>query len=369
MWYWGFKNLLSQPLALLASVLAAAAAFLLVLLFEAVYAGESRQIVAYVENSPADVWVMQRGVSNMHMATSYVSDWKATEVARVEGVARVDGILYLNTVVAAGTARWFAYVVGLDPGATRAGPWAMATGRALPRAGEAVVPEAFAAMSGLRLGDTLRIADAKFTVVGFSEGTFSMANSVIFVARVDLEDLMSSLDILSFLLVAAESGVDAAALAARIERQVDKVTAVAARQFVSNDRRMAMQMGVETIAQMTVIGGALATLLVAFTCYSLVARQRRELAVAKALGVRSGALYAAVMAQAGAVTVASLALATLLAAAVIPVVASLVPQVSLALTGQSVARLAAAGVVVAVLAGLWPARQVARVDPASVFQS
>jgi putative ABC transport system permease protein len=311
---------------------------------------------------------MQQGVGNMHMATSYVSDSKAEEVARVPGVARVDGILYLNTVVQAGPARWFSYVVGIDGPDTRAGPWAMAAGRPLPRRGEAVVPAAFTRM-GVGLGDSIRITDLELRVVGSTHGTFSMANSVIFVNRIDLEDLMRSLDILSFLLVQADEGVDPGSLAADIERHVAKVSALTRDEFVANDRRMAMQMGVETIALMSVIGGALAMLIVAFTCYSLVARQRRELAVASAIGATPWSLYGSVAVQGAAITLVSISVGVALAALAVPVVTWLVPQVSLHISAGSVGRVAVVGVVAGVLASLWPARQVARVDPASVFQS
>lgn len=63
-----------RPLALIASISASACAFLLVMLFEALFAGESERIVAYLHRADANVWVMQSGVSNMHMATSYLAD-------------------------------------------------------------------------------------------------------------------------------------------------------------------------------------------------------------------------------------------------------------------------------------------------------
>lgn len=369
MWRWTLKSLLGQPLALTASVLAAGAAFLLVLLFEAMYRGESEQIVAYVKNAEADVWVMQRGVGNMHMATSYLSDWKATLVADVPGVARLDGILYLNTVVTAGGSHWYCYVVGLDSPQTRAGPWDMAAGRSVPGMGEAVIPATFERLGGPGLGETIRIIDQEFTVAGLSADTFSMANSVIFVSRTDLEDLMSSLDIFSFLLVQAEPDVDPQVLARRIEDSVDKVSALTRAEFIANDLQMARQMGVETIAIMTIIGGVLAMLLVVFTCYSLVARQRHEMAVVKAIGGESRQIYLGIMLQGGLVTLASVATATLLALACVPILAALVPQVTLHLTLLSVARIGAMGLLVALAASVWPAWQVARVDPASAFQS
>lgn len=369
MWHWTFKKFLVAPLALIASVAAAGSAFSLVMFFEAVFAGEAEQIVAFVDHADADVWVMQRGVSNMHMATSYLSDWKASQIGDVVGVASVDSILYLNTVVGAGQKQWFSYVVGLDGPGTSAGPWAMAAGTGQPGIGEAVVPDVLAVMSDVGLGDTVRITDRDFEIVGLSEGTFSIANPVFFVTKTDLEDIMSSLDIVSYILVKAEPGVDPAQLAAAIENEVDKVHAMSAAQFVVNDRQMALQMGLETIALMTVIGGALAVLLVAFTIYTQVARQRRELAVAKALGATNVDLYLSVAFQAAMITLASIVFATLLTLAAMPLTTIFVPQVTLLLTASSVLRIGIVGIVVAVVASLIPARQIARVDPLSAFQA
>ena len=45
---------------------------------------------------------MQRGVSNMHMALFYRPDWKVRQVRELPGVAGVEAILYLNTVVEVG---------------------------------------------------------------------------------------------------------------------------------------------------------------------------------------------------------------------------------------------------------------------------
>lgn len=366
---WALKSLLSAPLALVASVCATAAAFLLVMLFEAVYAGESEQVVAYPRHADADLWVMQAGVSNMHMASSYMAGWKARAIAEVPDVEAVDAILYLNAVTDAGGRPWLSYVVGLDAPGNLAGPWAMAGGRALPGPGEAVVPARYAAAAGLGPGDRVRIVDRDFAVAGLSLGTFSMANSIIFVTRADLEDIMTSLDIISFVLVKLAPGADPALVAADIERTIDGVSALSTEQFVRNDRALAMQMGVETIALMTIIGGALAVLLVAFTVYSQVARQRRELAVAKALGATARSLYLTVAGQAAVVTLAGVLLATALAVVLMPTITALVPQITLQLTASAIVRVGVVGAGVALLAALVPAAQVARVDPLSAFQA
>jgi putative ABC transport system permease protein len=366
---WMLKSLLLEPLMLMIAIASAASAFLLIIMFEGIFAGESEQIVAYVRNVKADVWVMQRGVANMHMATSYLPDWKVRQVQELQGVEAVDAILYLNTVVEAGEHRWFSYVVGLDVPAAYAGPWAMSVGRDQPAVGEVIVPEVFAHMAQLEIGSQLRITDQEFTIVGLSRETFSMANSVIFINKIDMEDIMSSFDISSFMLVKTTPGVTPGELVETIEREIDNVHALTAQQFLINDKKMAMQMGTDTIALMTLIGGALAILLVAFTIYSQVARQRRELAVAKALGATNGALYASVVFQAIAITLTSVILATLVAALLMPVLSKLIPAVTMRLTVASVSKIAVAGVFVAITASLMPARQIARLDPVSAFQS
>ena len=96
---WMLKSLWMQRLGVLSSAAAVAAAFLLVLFMDAVFRGESTQVVAYIRNTNPDVWVMQRGVSNMHMASSFIWDWKAEKVASLAGVKQVTPILYLNTML------------------------------------------------------------------------------------------------------------------------------------------------------------------------------------------------------------------------------------------------------------------------------
>jgi putative ABC transport system permease protein len=365
---WTWNSLIAEPWHLLASVGAIGGAFALVLFFEAVFAGESRQIVAYARHADADVWVMQRGVSNMHMATSFVSDWKADRIARIEGVSKVTPILYLNTVMRAGSGNWFSFIVGLDPADPRAGPWSVTQGKRLPVSGEALVPAVLVRLAGLSLGDSISIAGQRFVVAGLTEGTFSMANSITFVTLQDLAEVMSTFGTMSYFLVDAAPGVDAARLAERIERDVEKVNAVPNEEFIRNDWAVAMQMGVEIISLMTVIGGALAVLLTGFAVYSSAARRERELAVMKALGFRNRAIYASVMAQAGAMAVLGFLLATSLVFIATPLTAHFVPQVTLQVSPDALLRVFVATLVVALLACVIPVRRVVRVDPLSAFR-
>jgi ABC-type antimicrobial peptide transport system permease subunit len=366
---WTLKTLWLQRSGTLASAGGVAGAFLLVLLLEAVFLGESTQMVAYLENTAPDVWVMQHGVSNMHMATSFVWDWKADAIAEMPGVEAVSSILYINTVVHAGGRDWFSYVVGLQSNDARAGPWSLAAGRALPEPGEIVLPEMFSRAAGVEVGDTATVADSKFKVVGLSKGTFSMANSVAFVNFVDLEDLLSTGATVSYMLVDASFGEDPQALADRIETEVEKVSALTQEEFIASDFGMAMKMGVEIISFMTVIGSMLAVVIIAFTTFVQVSRRFHELAVVKALGVRNRAIYASVILQSVLVTTLGYVLAIAIAIGAMPLIAAWVPEVIFLVSPTALARMGVIASIVAVVAALLPARWVARVDPVTAFKA
>lgn len=371
MWQWAWKSLLTRRSGALGGSLAIASAFVLVLFFNAIYQGEVERAVTYIRRLDADVWVMQSGVSGMHMASSFMFDSKADLVARVPGVRRVTPILYTSLLVSGRAGRQLTYAIGLGREGARAGPWQLAQGRGIERAGEVVLPAVMGSLLGTRLGDTVSIGRKRLVVVGLSTGTYSQVNSLTFTTMTDLEDVISRIGPIgaySYLLVDADEGVDPAALAARIRGSVDKVNALPQREFLGNDMLMGTQMGVGIIRFMTVIAAALAALMVAFTASSLVMRARRELAVAKALGTPRGQIVAAIALQAAAVTLAGALLASTVAAAVVPLVPRVVPQLAPILFWSNVVRLGWIALFAAAAGALLPAYMVSRVDPATVFQ-
>jgi len=359
--------LISQRGSLAGSALGIAGAFTLVIFFGAVFRGESSQIVAYPANIKPDVWVMQTGVSNMHMAASFLWDWKADRIAAMEDVKRVTPILYLNTVVRTGGQEAFAFIVGHLPGDERAGPWNMAKGRRIENPGEVVIPEVLSDLTGVEIGGNIAITDRSFTVVGLSTGTYSSANAVMFVPFDDLEEIMSSSGTYSYLLIDAQEGIDPKVLAERIRLEVDKVNALPHDQFIENDFAMAMQMGVEIIFMMTVICSALAALIVGFTAYTLATRKRQELAITKALGTRNAPILLAVVFQSVVLAMSGFLIAVIFALLVIPYIPSLVPQLTLVVSFGAIARIGMVALLVAIIGSLIPAWMVTRLDPATAF--
>lgn len=367
---WAWKSLINQKGSLFGSAAGIAGAFILVIFFDAVFRGESTQIVAYVKKTNPDIWVMQTGVSNMHMATSFIWDWKADRIAGMPGVKRVTPILYLNSIIKAGGSEAFSFIVGLLPDAVdRAGPWEMAAGRRVQNRGEVVIPDVLAELTGTKIGDTIAITDKSFTIVGLSKGTYSTANAVTFVSFFDLEDILESRGTYSYLLVDLEEGIDADEMARKIMNEVEKVNALPEKEFVRNDFSMAMQMGVEIIFMMSLICSALAVLITGFTAYSLVMRKRRELAIMKAVGTGRASLLGGIVFQSAVVALLGFLFAAAFAFVVIPYIPLLEPQLTLVVSAGAVARVGLLAIGVSVLGAFIPAWSVLRLDPAVVFNT
>jgi len=365
---WVVKTLWSQKTSVIVSSSGVAAAFVLVVILDAAFVGESNQIVSYVRNANPDVWVMQKGVSNMHMATTFVWDWKADRIAEIPGVKKATPILYVNTIVHVGQQKLFAYLMGLKANGQRAGPWSIAAGKSHPARGEIILPYVLVKTAGVKLGDQAIVADTTFTIVGFSKETFSMANSIAFVHFKDLEDLIDMNGNISFILVDIDDDQKPEEMALRIEQEVDKVSAIPQKIFIENDFQIALLMGVEIISFMTIIGSILAALIIAFTMYSQVSKRRRELAIIKALGYKNASLYFAVVFQSVIITGLALLIALGITWGLLPLLSAVSPMVTLDVTADALTRMTFIAGFIAIVSALIPAHYVARVDPQTAFK-
>lgn len=368
MFIWLLKTIWKNKGSFLTSTLAIAFAFSLVIVINAVFEGESRQIIAYIDNMHADVWVMQSGVGNMHMASSFINNDKIERVKSVNGVKSVSSILYSASIVRAANRNWFSYILGFDGNNMRAGPWSMQSGSADIKPGEIILPHVMAQTTGLTLGDEAIIANKQFRISGFTNETFSMANSVVFVHLSDLQDLLDIHNSVSYILVDAESGVNKNELAKTIQQTVNKVSVLTHEEFVQNDYQLAILMGVEIVFFMSIIASTLAALIISFTTYSMVIRRSKELAIAKALGFNNKAIYAAVLLQTAILTCLAFIITLIICSALLPFLSATQPMLTFVITADSIVELASIAMLIAIFSSLIPAVSLSRVDPVTAFK-
>ena len=362
------RNLAGNRVRFLVSVGGVALALSLTLALDAIYAGVANQLTTYIDRSGADVWVAQAGVRNLHMVASSLPDSVTDDIGAVPGVATVTPILEATDTIAAGDERAVAYVVGLPTDAPMGGPWDVVEGSDRVGRGETIVDRDFARKAAVTLGDRVTVLGGEATIVGLSQGTASLMNSVAFVSFDDFRAMRGGAPVVSFVLVKVGPGASADTVAAEIGRDVPGVAVQTRMEFSSQERRLVMDMSADVISIMNAVGFVVALAVVALTVYVATLARRREYGVLKALGAGNRVLYRVVLAQA----VLSIAVGFAVALAFTGLLALVAPRTGLGLElSITLASLAKVGLFAAIIAGLaaiLPIRRVAGVDPAVVFR-
>ncbi len=368
MWRLAFRNLFQNKVRLVISVGGVALALLLSLSLDAILEGIQRQVTTYIDQSDADIFVAQEGVRNMHMASSWLPASTIGKVKAVRGVESASPILYLTNVIEVGDNRNLAYIIGLPSNAAVGGPRRVAAGVTIPAKGEAIIDRAVALKSGVALGDEVKILGEEFKVAGLSEGLVSLSGSVAFIAKKDFDRIRGETGAVSFILVKVEPGESPASVAARMEQQIDKVTAEPRTGFSNQERKVVQDMSTDIVTIMNLIGFVIGLAVMALTVYTATLARRQEYGVLKALGAHHTHLYRTVLAQA----LISVGLGFALALIITLVLSAIVPYLGLSLSlqinGTSLIRVGGLSIVIASLSALLPIKQIVGLDPAMVFR-
>lgn len=358
------RNLQRQRGRLVLSVGGVGLALLLILSLDALYAGMLRQITAYVDGTGAGAIVSQRGVKTMHMSSSSLPLSTLERVRRAPGVSRAEPILY-STVVLSGRKPATAYLIGYRSGG---GPRSYASGARRPGPGGMLLDRSVAERIGVGVGDRLRVAGRSLRVTGLTGGTSSVVGSVAFVEYDTFLRATRARGIASYLLVWPKRGVSDAELSRSLAGRLPDASVQTRSQFVAQERRVVSDMSTDLIRGLTLVGFVVGVAVAGLMIYTTTVQRVREYAVLRAIGLRSRSLYALVVRQALLVVGLGLVAALLLLGGLAILIPQLAPQVSLVLTSGDLLQAAVATLLIGLLASLFPARRVARVEPASVYR-
>lgn len=363
-----FRNLFQNKIRLVISTGGVALALMLILTLDAIFAGVEKRLTIYINQSGADIFVAQRNVRNMHMASSSLPSTDIDEVKAVSGVQAVTPILYISNMVIVKDERNLAYIIGLPENAEMGGPWLMAAGTDNLKPGEAIIDASVAEKSGVGLGDKVEILGSEFKVTGLSEETVNLVNSVAFVSLADFAKQRGSPDTISFLLVKVKPGELPEDVAAHIEEQVGDVTALSRQEFAEQERRVVRDMSTDVITIMNLVGFLIGVAVMALTVYTATLARRKEYGVLKALGAHNGHLYQTVIAQA----LISVLLGFVMGSAITLLLSEIISRLGLGLTLEistaSLLKVSGVSLVIASIAAILPIRQIAGLDPAMVFR-
>ena len=361
-----WRNLWQSKTRLGLSVAAVSLAIALILLLNGLLSGVSRQVAQYPEHAPGSVVVAQEGVANLLAATSLLPPGTVERVGAVEGVRRAVPILSQFVILDLHDRKQPVYLVGYDS-ALGGGPWSMAEGRESVTDEEAVVDRVLARRHGLEVGDRFELQGKAFTVAGLAGGASTTIGSFVFLRRSAAEALVGAPGVSSYLFVTPEPGLSARALAARLDA-LPGVFALTKQQLIENDQAFIGDVFNKPLWLMVGIAFFVGTLVVGLVTYTATVERRREYGVLKAIGAGNRGLYTVVAGQALIATLAGAFGGVVLAFGASALIEQLRPQFLVLIEPVAIARSLVAGLAIALLAALAPARVIAGLAPADVFR-
>lgn len=368
MFFLARKNLVEQPVRFLISVGGVGLSVMLILVMWAILEGIVNQAGSFVKNTDAEVWIVQKGFTDIAHGFSVVPGNLGSRLERLPGVKRASPITGARTEVPTSDGKQTLSVIGYDTKTGIGGPWRFASDPATPKPGQVVVDETFAKTAGISVGDTLRLPDRPRQVVALSAGTNQFTNQLGFGELRDVERLVRLRGDVNFFALQVRAG-RVGRVIAEVGRRIPGVTAFSKPTFVTNNQREIKE-GFEPILYVMVgIAFFVGLAVVGLTMYTAAVEKAREYGVLSAIGADRRDLSGIILRQAAITSGLGFALG---AALVLPagwVITVLAPKTELAYPAFLFAIVAAASIVMAMLASIVPIRRLARLDPAAVFRA
>ena len=369
------------------------------LVMAGVYRGMVDDGKALLDNSGADLWVVQRDTLGPYAEPSSIPDDTERALRTMSGVAEAANVTYLTMQVRQGGRDVRAMVVGIVPGEAWGSPgWpsALVAGRRVTRGHyEAMADVA----SGFQLGDTLRIRRNEYTVVGLTRRMVSSSGDpMVFIPLKDAQEaqflkdndaivqnrartaanpafnrpgvpgLLSSINAsqtssstVNAVLVRLNPGTDPDEVAESVRRW-KRLTVYTRAEMEEILIGKLIATSAKQIGMFLVILAAVSAAIVAFIIYSLTMDKIREIAVLKLIGTRNRTIAWMILQQALALGLIGFAVGKItatFAAPMFPKYVLLIPQDSLA--GLAIV------LVICALASIIAIRMALRVDPAEAI--
>jgi putative ABC transport system permease protein len=344
-----------------------AVATLLMAFVLALYQGARDRVAAYVEDVPADIWVVRPG-NESFFNPSFLTSGTVTALSTIEGVEDVDTLLVWSVKLRFDEASWDTYVVGFEADGV-GGPVEMKRGSAIPGRGEIIVDEVMARRAGVDIGDEVGVGVRTFTVSGIARGGNLLVTQLSFIHSDDAR-LLIGIDaegFVNFALVRAAEGRTAETLEAL--NNYPGVAAYSRDTYAASSRKLLENNLLPILLVVMVLSFGVGSIVVGLTTYSSIAEREREFGVLKALGTPPAGLARIVLEQSLASSLAGFAVGMLLSLLLARATTAMVPQFVTLFALRDTAIVLALACSMSLIASLLPIVRISRIDPLSVFKA
>jgi putative ABC transport system permease protein len=342
-----------------------AVATLLMAFVLALYQGARDRVAAYVEDVPADIWVVRPG-NESFFNPSILSNATIAALPGIEGVETVDTLLVWSIKVRFEGGSWDTYIVGFEEGGL-GGPIEMKRGSPTPAIGEIIVDDVLARRAGIEIGDEVGVGLRSLRVSGIAKGGNLLVTQLSFVHTEEARTLIGIEGFVNFALVGAERGRAADALAAL--NGYPGVDAYSRDTYAASSRKLLENNLLPILLVVMVLSFGVGSIVVGLTTYSSIAEREREFGVLKALGTPPAGLARIVLEQSLASSLAGFAVGMLLSLLLARATTAMVPQFVTLFALRDTAIVLALACSMSLIASLLPIVRISRIDPLSVFKA
>jgi putative ABC transport system permease protein len=359
-------NLFQDKLRFLLSATGVALAVMLILFLLGLREGMLRNAVIYLDHAPGSMAVMPEGVKSTSAGSGqFLLPETVEAITATPGVGGATPIILMMAIPEFHGQKQVIRLVGYDA-SLGGGPWDLAEGREPAADDEVVLDRVLAGRHDFDIGDSFPVGGRTLTVVGLSNQTASFSGSFVFARKTFVESLALATGAASFVLVTPAPGTTADELSARLQN-LSGTNVLLKSQVMANDQDVLAGIFDQVMFIMVAAAFIVGALVVGMVIYTATIERRSEYGILKAIGARNGFLYRVVAWQALVAAGVGALLGIGFAFATGSLVMNLKPQFLVTIELPAIVATLAAGMVMALVGALVPARTVTSLAPAEVF--
>lgn len=362
------KLLLRDKTRLAITLSGTSLALLLIFTLTGIYLGFNHQATAFIDNSGADLWVVQKGAPNFFFAISVLPANMSNSIARVSSVKTVSPLIGVGATAAKDSKSQSIFFFGYDTSSGLGGPLPLIRGSSITGQNQTVVDAALAARLNVGVGDALSVNGHGLSVVGVS-GLGGLLAPIAYSSLNDVQKIAGYGTSVNYFLVKVSDGASVESVASTLQAALPGVSVFTNSQWAGASRDAVLSGTAPIIQAMELMGGLTGVLVIGLTNYATTVERQREYGILKALGIKNRDLLRVALWQSILIALSGFGIAAGLTVVVVRGLQYIVHfPIAILYDGGSVALIFAAAILMGTGAALFPARRISRIDPAIAFK-
>jgi putative ABC transport system permease protein len=360
------RNLLADKVKLVVAVGGVTLAIVLIIVVNSLYQGVRRETDTFIRNLPGDIWIVQRGTTDLVFSNSTLPDTSASAVRSVESVRHVYTLNGRLMAFEVDGREVRTYVMALEFAGGSGAPEGQ---EFVPEKGTIFLDQTFARQTGLSEGDELKFGDKSFRVADVRSIGNVLVTQFAFITPESFREIFNVTGTVNYLLVTLDEGVAPDRLIASLADQVSGSSVYTTEAFAARASEKGTGDFLPIIRVILAISFIVGLAVLSLVIYSATIERAREYAIMKVIGASPMGLYRIVLSQSIFIAVVGFGGGVGLAFLFNEVAGDLVPQFITYIRGKDIAMIFGVTIVMSVVASFMPINRVARVEPASVFRA